>query len=609
MRKESRRWSAFARLAISSLLVSTCRAFVEFPYNKNAQYGPDGPWQAVSLGVKYPGDDDFTTIDVYPSVLYDTIAALYIPTTAVCSKYNYADCATGGTIGSLAYTNGSSWYTYFNTKTSFYFYLNGSTAYTDLQFPNNIQMSSALTDVLKAGEMTYPSGITLPIEVGYGCLGGNPLTQSMNAPLSLYNGQLTTSNSFGLHIGSAPLGYTGSLVFGGYNRGRVIGPVITYDASQTITLIDIEIGVEEGDSPFDFDMQTDLLVVPPSSGFSGSLPVLAKPEYPYIYVNKETLNNIVQHLPVSFDSGAGFYLWDTTNPLYKQIVSLPAYLGFVFPSVSGNTANTTIKIPFKLLNLTLEAAASGLDSDRAYLPLMETDVGGDLGLDILLGRAFLQGAFMGTNWAYNKSFLAQAPGPGGDGEGLGYDPVDLSYAATTLDVQNGEDLFKQSWAGHWTVIDKSSNDGGNGNDSGGLSGGAIGGIVGGVVGGVVIIGALLAFCLVRRKRKARETASQHTAYSQPGMGAPNSPGQQFHQQPYGQQPYSQNAYFSDKPQQPHEMHGDAFSRQEMDGQNYYDKANKPPGVQERYEMSANIHNVGELPGHEPSELPANPRTV
>jgi hypothetical protein len=497
-----------------------------------------------------------------------------------------------------------------NTQTNFYFHLNGSTTYTNLQFPNNIQMTSALTDILDIGEMTYPSGITLPIEVGYGCLGGSPLTQSENAPLSLYNGGLTQSNSYGLHIGAATLGYAGSLIFGGYNRGRVIGPVIEYDAHTTLSLIDIEIGVETGVSPFDFEMQTGLLTVPADSGYTSNLPVLLKPEYPYIFLNKETLANIQQHLPITFESSSGYYLWDTTDPSYKQIISSPAYLGFVFPSVSGNTANTTIKVPFKLLNLTLEAAASGLDSDKAYIPFMETEVGGDSNLDILLGRGFLQAAFMGTNWGVNASFLAQAPGPGSDGEGLGYDPVDMSYADKGLNIQQGDSLFQQSWAGHWTVLSSNNNNGGGGggDNSSGLSGGVLAGIVVAAVGGLAIIGAIIAFFLIRRKRKARQAAAQQPRYGPPGSQyaplGPGTPGFAPGTPGFG----SAQAHYSDKPQH-HEMHADALNRQEMDAQGWYAKQNKPPGQQhERYEMSSNITNVGELPGHEPQELPANSRT-
>ena len=467
-------------------------------------------------------------------------------------------------------------------------------------------MSSAITDVLTIGEMTYPSGNTVPIDVGYAGLGGSPLTQAENPPLSLYTGGLTQSNSYGLHIGAAALGYTGSLIFGGYNRGRVIGPVITYDAHGSLSLIDVEIGVETGGSPFNFATQAGLMTIPSSSGYTGSIPALVKPEYPYIYLNQQTIDNIVKYLPVTFDSTAGFYLWDTSNPSYKQIVNSPAYLAFVFPSLSGNTANIKIKVPFKLLNMTLEAAASGLPSDRAYLPFMATDIGGNTGSDILFGRAFLQAAFMGTNWGHNTSFLAQAPGPGAAGEGLGIDPVDLAQSATALNVQQGNTLFQQSWAKHWTPLSGSSNNGGgSGSGSSGLSGGAIGGIVGGVVGGLLIIGAIIALILILRKRKARRAAAQQPEYAQPGYAQPGyaPPGQAAPHSP-GQPAF----HYTDKQQEPtHEMHGDPSYRQELDSQGYYNKQYQKP-EQDQYQMSSNIQHVSELPGHDPQELPANYRT-
>jgi hypothetical protein len=206
---------------------------------------------------------------------------------------------------------------------------------------------------------------------------------------------------------------------------------------------------------------------------------------------------------------------------------------------------------------------------------------------------------MGTNWAYNTSFLAQAPGPGSDGEGLGIDPVDLAHTTTTLNIQQGDNLFKQSWAAHWTPISDSSNIGGGGGGSSGLSGGAIGGIVGGVVGGLLIIGAIIAFLLVRRKRKARQTAAQQPSYAQPGyappgQAAPHSPGQAY--------------YYADKLQEPrHEMHADPSYRQELDAQSYYNTQYKKP-EHDQYGMLSSIQNVSELPGHDPQELPANPRS-
>ena len=406
---------------VLAALIATVSAFVEVPYNKDQKFGPDGPWQAVEFGLKYSTVDTYTNVNVYPSVLSGTYSAIYVPGPEACKDDKTGKCGTGGSLTKNIYVNASSWasYTYTDYDTSYYFYLNGTTAYTDIQLPNQVSLTDAITDVLKIGDMTYPNGKVVPIEVGYGCLGGSPLDNAYNAPLTLWQSDIIRSNSYGLHIGAAALDYPGSLVFGGYDRGRIAGPVIKYSAQSSLSLIDIEIGVETGDSPFDFEMQTDLLKIPSGGQFTGYLPTYLKPEYPYIFINQETIDAVANLLPVTFSQSAGYYLWDTQDPKYKEITSSPAYLGFVFPSVSGDSANTTIKVPFKLLDLTLESSVTGLTSDVPYLPLMAAPLTGDNAQSTIFGRAFLQAAFMGTNWNTNTSWLAQAPGPGSSMEGIG----------------------------------------------------------------------------------------------------------------------------------------------------------------------------------------------
>ena len=126
---------------------------------------------------------------------------------------------------------------------------------------------------------------------------------------------------------------------------------------------------------------------------------------------------------------------------------------------------------------------------------------------------------MGTNWQTNVSWLAQAPGPGPSLAGLGYDPVDIAVGARELDVPTGVDLFRQSWADHWTPIPsstsavESSGKNGKGSSGGkngkGLSGGAIAGIVVGVVVFCLIVAGLVTYALIwRSKRAMRATQEQ-----------------------------------------------------------------------------------------------------
>ncbi|KAK5167759.1 uncharacterized protein LTR77_007458 [Saxophila tyrrhenica] len=579
-----RRISIPAILATLLYFATTSRAFLSIPYNTTDYFGPDGPWQAVSLGLKYPADEDYSPVNVYPSNLYNTIAALYVPTSQACQNDTTGSCAAGGTVNSLAYTNGSSWYTYLNEKTGYYFYYNGSTAYMDALLPQGIVASGTIVDVCKIAEVTYPNGNTVPAEVGLMGLGGSPLARKYNPPLAVYQDDVTQSNTYGLHIGSAQFKYPGSLILGGYDRGRVIGPVLSFDAHSQLGLLDIMIGVEAGGSPFPFESKQNLLKAPESAGVTQPIESYLKPEYPYIYLPQQSIQAITENLPVKFDSSAGYWLWETSDPSYKKIVGGAGYLGFTFPSLTGNTANETIKVPFALLNLTLESSISGLDSDVPYFPIMEARISQVDGYPILLGRAFMQATFTGTNWGTNVSWLAQAPGPGANKEGLGYDPVDITDVTQTLDVPSGDDLFRQSWEGHWTVLRTDSelnaigSGNGNGkddNDDSGLSSGAIAGIVVGVVALLAIIAAIIFLLLRRRKRNATAAAT-----------APAPPG--YHDDKQG--PAPTYAHYDGEAQSPpvSELYG----------------AYKPVPQREQWHEVDGMSYHAELPGNAPQELPA-----
>ncbi|KAK3377745.1 hypothetical protein B0H63DRAFT_525018 [Podospora didyma] len=108
---------------------------------------------------------------------------------------------------------------------------------------------------------------------------------------------------------------------------------------------------------------------------------------------------------------------EKSSSLFKFSLKTPAvptaYLGFTFRYNASITKNFDIKIPFKLLNLTLTAPL--VDRPTPYFPcsLPTLDSTGDSPSTFRLGRAFLQAAFIGVNWLSPASmfFLAQAPGP------------------------------------------------------------------------------------------------------------------------------------------------------------------------------------------------------
>lgn len=109
----------------------------------------------------------------------------------------------------------------------------------------------------------------------------------------------------------------------------------------------------------------------------------------------------------------------------------------------------------------------------------------------ILGRAFLQAAFIGTNWNAQAGWLAQAPG-------LGDAKTEIFDTATTIEGFKGHDLFTKSWETRLKRIDPSP-------PPSGLSTGAKLGIG---IGAATLLGtvALVALLFWWRKRSEKKTS-------------------------------------------------------------------------------------------------------
>ena len=114
-----------------------------------------------------------------------------------------------------------------------------------------------------------------------------------------------------------------------------------------IELLDINIGVAKGGSPWNSSSMTGLLAQSNSSLTSG-FTVAVDPANPYIYLPQSSCDAIAAKQPVTYDSGLGLYFWDTADPQYTKIVTSPSYLGFTFTKNGVNTEDITIKVPFAL---------------------------------------------------------------------------------------------------------------------------------------------------------------------------------------------------------------------------------------------------------------------
>ena len=501
----------------------------EVPWSTKT-FGPDGPWQAVMITVG--GNDSTRTLrvqspsdlTVYPGGEWNSLA--FAP--SACDPYPNSLCGAGGfwdpdltsTRTSISFP--ASWV---DNSTGVHV-SNAQRVILGLTINQRTVWNASLASA-SSGNVTYPNGKVGGVPLGYLSLGADNSRQfftlsdsrvgmGINAsifPAQLYEDKTTPSNSYGLHIGSAAFNYPGSLVFGGYNKGRVIGPVTSFKDQNAVDLLDISIGVATGDSPFNFTGKDKLLS-------TGQTSVTPDPLSPYLSLPRETCDRLASVLPVRFDKDLQYYLWNTDDPNFARIVSSPAYLGFTFPPSPGTTNNVVIKVPFALLNLTLEAPIT--NTPKQYFPCLPYKY------TPKLGRAFLQAAFLGRNWGTKTSWLAQAPGPGPARKGLGDQNTDIPNEATMIDGFPGADLFADTWKGKWSLLDNRAGVGGgsqsggsgvdNGSTSSGLSTGAKAGIgVGAALGAITVLVAAVFFW---RRRSTRNKASQPHADTTNGVPVP-----------------------------------------------------------------------------------------
>ncbi|KAG9189114.1 hypothetical protein G6011_05982 [Alternaria panax] len=460
---------SFLRLGLAFLAVpSIAQRYLEAPWS-DKKYGPDGPWQAVKITV---GGNDTTLkiagqnhadLDVYPGGAYET----FVFGSSACEPYPGSLCGDAGTWEPDVGATGRIQWQPTVEETSFGL-LAGPVNYTARALTiGGTTVWNVSIQHTNTGNITNFGGELAGMRLGYLGLGAQDKVQTFTGDdnvagyglsYNLYSGKLYTdgvigSYSYLLHVGSAAFDYPGSLVFGGYNKGRVIGPLTSFRDSDKVDLLDIGIGVEHGDSPFEVDSMQNLLVT--NTGETGiSQKVQIDPRSPYLFLPDNTCEGLAKVLPIAYDTTTGYFLWKTDDPAFKTIVTSSAYLSFTFPPGSGASLNVTIKVPFALLNLTLDTPI--VDKPTPYFPCHAYTPEPENENDhFRLGRAFLQAAYMGRNWASQMTWLGQAPGPGATSQGLGDQLTEIEDGATTLEYWDSEktNYFNQSWAGHWSVVD------------------------------------------------------------------------------------------------------------------------------------------------------------
>ena len=456
-------------------------------------YGPDGPWQAVSVQLGTPPQD----LDLFPGGVYQSS----VFTNQLCQDITSTPCGSGGLFdpnSSSSIDNTSISYEDTSTKlpsgwTDGAMLLSYSTGVSILDTLQIAGQTVVNFDVAMYPEisMVYPDG-SYPLQIGALSLGptvnqsfsetppkmsavmgssfksDNSLGLNQSIPMSTYTPPINASlvpgylvsqnvipsNSFGLHVGiaAAALKLGLSLWFGGYDASRIAGPVssqsIQDDAASefAIDLLDIGIGVENGGSPFSFSSQYGLLSVGNSSiSKEEGLRILMNPAAPYLYLPSSTCAAIAKVLPVTYNAGKALYFWDVTDAQFARIVESPTFLSFIF---RGSDGNLTINVPFSLLNLTLQEPL--VSTPTPYFPCQPPQAPDISTTYYSLGRAFLQAAFIGVNWdgsqGFGEWYLAQAPGPNTDNN-----PQSKPFTNGSPPVGLNTD-WAGTWKGFWTAL-------------------------------------------------------------------------------------------------------------------------------------------------------------
>ncbi|KAL9598546.1 MAG: hypothetical protein Q9219_004448 [cf. Caloplaca sp. 3 TL-2023] len=485
----------------------------------DVHYGPDGPWQAVRVALGDPPQQ----LDLYPGGTFESI----ILSTTVCGSKSSGSCGAGGLYnpkrsgtvdqGSIAYSTHSQGFAVDWTLGA----LNnsGEARYILDQLTLNAigtQRSVIIPDLsirmITEVSTTYPDGSQYPLQLGQLALGASNTNQTFEVTTgTAVNGSLLpnylwsegdgiiATSSYGLHIGSANLGPPLSLWLGGYDQSRVIGPVNSLPSHNNlldnffIDLLDINIGVDNGASPFSYSQREGLLAESNSS-IPSTLSVDMNPASPYLSLPNSTCAAIARDLPVTYQPKYGLYTWNVNDPQYERIVTSPTYLGFVFRATNLDVANITIKVPFQLLNLTLDQPL--VSEPMPYFPCQPPQVEGYYSL----GRAFLQAAFIGVNWDQGLGhwYLAQAPGPD--------TAVTASQTLFRESVVASSSNWSATWRTHWTPLADDTNAGSVRSDDSttgdeGLSSGAYAGIGVGCAAAVAAAAAVTAIFLLRRRRR------------------------------------------------------------------------------------------------------------
>lgn len=198
--------------------------------HSRANFGPDGPWQAIELSVGNVSTSLQQTASggVGPGIpmpLYpcgSSITQVLPPATG--ANYSYNQSYTARLTGTQM-ANPDDWFASAVVNST----SNGVEVIDLVTLPlkfANLASFSANATVFQPTDWTIPrpDGSNYPTEVGILGLGSTTNNARTGGILEqMKAAEVINSHSFGLHIGSAPLHVAGSLILGGFDSSRALG--------------------------------------------------------------------------------------------------------------------------------------------------------------------------------------------------------------------------------------------------------------------------------------------------------------------------------------------------------------------------------------------------
>lgn len=284
---------------------------------------------------------------------------------------------------------------------------------------------------------------------------GNSTVAVNVSPNVFYNTGRIPSASYGLHYGSVTAKVPPSLVYGGYDKAHVLGPIISQkfgsNGETQLQLGDVGLGTATGGQPSSFLNKSQSGLLTTDSTGPSVITVSINPGLPYMVLPRATCSNITQGLPLIYNPNYQIWEWNISDPEYTRIIAGANFLSFTFTQLG--TPDVMIKVPFQLLNLTLSSPLSS--NNIIYFPCLASS-----GSQYALGRAFLQAAFYGGNWMPNAPlsgsttpgtwFLAQAPGPNMTASTI------TAIADDATQVTSASQRWEESWGGAWRPLPANS---------------------------------------------------------------------------------------------------------------------------------------------------------